>query len=54
MFLIREIDIKLYQNYTKSYEILYKIFDIKQIIFNKYAKNMKMNISHGSLRISDL
>ena len=56
MFLSREIDIKLCQNYTKTYmyQILYKIRSIKQIIFNKYATNLKMTISNRSLRISDL
>ena len=36
MFLSREIDIKLCQNYTKTYvyEMSYKIHSIKQIIFN--------------------
>ena len=39
MFLSREIDIKLCQNYTKMYiyEILYKNRRFKQIIFSKYA-----------------
>ena len=43
MFLSREIDIKLFQNYTKSYiyQISYKIRTIKQTIFNKYATNLK-------------
>ena len=43
MFLSREIDIKLCQNYTKTYihEILYKIRTVKQIIFSKYATNLK-------------
>ena len=38
MFMSQEIDIKLCQNYTKSYsyEILYKIRSIKQTIFNNY------------------
>ena len=46
MFLSREIDIKLCQNYTKTYKykILYKIRSIKQIIFNKYATNLKTTI----------
>ena len=37
MFLFREIDIKLCQNYNKTYicKILYKIRNIKQIIFKK-------------------
>ena len=56
MFLSREIEIKLCQNYTKSYiyQILYKIRSIKQTIFNKYATNLKTTISYRSLRISDL
>ena len=56
MFLSKEIDIKLCQNYTKTYiyEILYEVRSIKQIIFNKYATNLKMTISHRSMRISDL
>ena len=41
MFLSREMDIKLWQ-----------IFSIKQIIFNKYATNLKTTISHRSLKIS--
>ena len=55
MFLSREIDIKLCQNYTKSYinQISYKIRSIKQTIFNKYATNLKTTISYRSLRISD-
>ena len=56
MFLSREVDIKLCQNYTKSYiyQISYKIRIIKQTIFNKYATNLKTTISYRSLRISDL
>ena len=56
MFLSREIEIKLCQNYTKTfiYQILYKIRSIKQTIFNKYATNLKKTISHRSQRISDL
>ena len=56
MFLSREIVTKLCQNYTKTYiyKILHKIRSIKQIIFNKYATNLKTTISHRSLRISDL
>ena len=52
--LSREIDIKLCQNYTKTYlcKILYKIRNIKQIIFNKYATNLKTTISQRSLRNS--
>ena len=40
MFLSREIDIKLCQNYTKKdiCDILYKSCSIKQIIFINYAK----------------
>ena len=47
---------KLYQNYTKTYicKILYKIRSIKQIIFNKYATNLKITISQRSLRNSSL
>ena len=43
MLLSQEIDIKLCQSYTKTYicKILYKIRSIKQIIFNKYATNLK-------------
>ena len=54
MFLSREIDIKLCKNYTKIYiyEILRKGCSIKQIIFNKYATNLKTIISHRNLRIS--
>ena len=39
----REIDIKLCQNYTKTHicEIWYKILSFKQIIFSKYATNLK-------------
>ena len=39
MFLSREIDIKLCQNYEKIniYTIVYKSSWFKQIIFNKYA-----------------
>ena len=46
MFLSRGIDIKLFQNYTKTYicKILYRISSIKQIIFNKYATNLKTRI----------
>ena len=46
MFLFREIDIKLCQNYTKSniYQISYKMRSIKQTIFNKYATNLKTTI----------
>ena len=56
MFLSREIDIKLCQNYTKTdiCQILYKSCSIKQIIFNNYATNLKTTISHRSLRISGL
>ena len=52
MFLSREINIKLFQNYTKTYicKILYKSCSIKQIIFNKYATNLKTTISQSSLR----
>ena len=52
----REIDIKLCRNYKKIhiYSILYKSSRFKQIIFNKYAKNLKTIISYRSLRISGL
>ena len=45
MFLSQEMDINLYQNYTKMYKckILYKIRNIKQIIFSKYATNQSEN-----------
>ena len=44
MFLSREINIKLCQNYTKSciYQISYKIRSIKQTIFKKYATNLSV------------
>ena len=56
MFLSREIDIKLCQNYTKTYiyQILCKIRSIKQIIFNKYATNLNTKISQRSLINSGL
>jgi len=56
MFLSREIDIKLCQIYTKIYiyAISYKSFNIILIIFSKYTTNLKMTISHRSLRISGL
>ena len=56
MFLSREIEIQLCQNYTKTYlyQILYKIRSIKQIIFNKYATNLETTIAQSSLRNSDL
>ena len=42
--------------YTKTYicKILYKIRSIKQIIFNKYATNLKTMITQRSLRNSSL
>ena len=45
--LYREIDVKRCQNYTKTCvcKILYKIRNIKQIIFNKYETNLKTTIS---------
>ena len=48
MFLSREIDIKLCQNYTKTYiyQISYKSCSIKQTIFNNYATNLKTTIYH--------
>ena len=47
---------KLCQVFTKIhiYPILYKSCSIKQIIYSKYATNLKMTISHRSLRISGL
>ena len=56
MFLSKEIDIKLCQTYTETYicKILYKICRIKQIIFNKYATNLKTTKSQRSLRNSSL
>ena len=53
MFLSREIDIKLCQNYTKTNicHISFKSCSIKQTIFSKYATNLKTIISHRSLRI---
>ena len=56
MFLSRKIDIKLFKKYTKTYicKFLYKIRSIKQIIFNKYATNLKTTISLRSLRNSSL
>ena len=57
MFLSRDIDIKLCQNYAKTFicnNIVYKICNIKQIIFNKYATNLKTTISQRSLRNSSL
>ena len=48
------IDIRLCQIYTKIHihGILYQSCSIKEIIFNKYATNLKTTISHRSLRIS--
>ena len=45
---------KLCQNYTNTNicKILYKIRNIKQIIFNKYATNLKTTIFQRSLRNS--
>ena len=56
MFLSRQIDIKLYQKYTKKdkCQILYKICSIKQIIFNNYAAILKTTISHSNLKMSGL
>jgi len=47
MFLSREIDIKMCQNYTKTHKckIWYKILNFKQIILSKYATNLK-TVSH--------
>ena len=46
MFLSREIDIKLCQNYTMKdiCQILKKSCSIKQIIFNNYATNLKTSV----------
>ena len=51
MFLSQEIEIKLCQIYTKIgiYQILCKIRRFKQIIFSKYATNLKKTISQRSL-----
>ena len=45
MFLSREIDIKLCQNYTKAdiCQILYKSSRFKQIIFSKYETNLRIS-----------
>ena len=51
MFLSREIYLKLCQNYKKIHIYIY-IF--KQIIFSKYATNLKTIIFHRSLRLSGL
>ena len=48
MFLSREIYLKLCQNYKKI------ISRVKQIIFSKYATNLKTIIFHRSLRLSGL
>ena len=52
MFLSREIDMKLCRNYTNTFicKVLYKFRNIKQIILNKYATNLKTKISQRSLR----
>ena len=54
MFLSWEIDIKLCQNYTKSYiyQISYKIRSNKQTIFNKYATNLKTTIYYWDSQVS--
>ena len=46
MFLSQEIDIKLCQNYTKTYvyQISYTSCSIKQTKFNNYATNLKTEI----------
>ena len=46
MFLSREIEIKLCQNYTKTYiyQILYKSRSIKQIILKKLRNKSKNDI----------
>ena len=55
MFLTREIDIKLFQIYTKIHIYIYIQFCVevvcyfKQIIFSKYAANLKTKISQNSL-----
>ena len=57
MFLSREIDIELCQNYTKHiyiYLIVYKSCSSKQMTFSKYATNLKTTISLRNLRILDL
>ena len=52
MFLSREIDIKPCQKNTKTYicKIWYKNLSFKQIIFCKYATNLKTTISWRSLK----
>jgi len=56
MFLSREIDIKLSQNYNNTYlhKIWYGNLSFKQIIFSKYATNLKTTISQRSLKNSGL
>ena len=56
MFLSREIDIKLCQNYCKTYmyKTWYNRLGLKQIIFSKYATNLKTTISQRSLKNSGL
>ena len=53
MFLFRGIDIKLCQIYTKIHTILYKSSRFKQIIFSKYATNLKTTISQRSLNATN-
>ena len=54
MFLFQEIEIKLCQSYTKTYiyEIWYKNLSFEQIIFSKYATNLKTTITQRSLNNS--
>ena len=51
MFLSSEIHIKLRQIYTKIsiHQMLYKTSRFKQIIFSKYATNLKVKISQRSI-----
>ena len=49
MFLSREIDIKLCYTKIGIYQVSYKICRFKQIIFSKYATNLKTTISQTSL-----
>jgi len=55
-FLSREIDIQLFQIYTKinMYIILYKSSGFKKIKFSKYATNEKTTIFQRSLKKSGL
>ena len=51
MFLYREIDTKTVSKYTNIsiYKILYKSNRFKQIIFSKYANNLKTIISRAAV-----